>query len=406
MNRYLHLLSQHAILRRLSQIQLLAYFGAWFTNVAIYTLLLEMGVSATVIALTAVMHFLPGVLQAPFTGALIDRFEPKRVMVLLLSVEIMTTLMLLMVTEAEHLWLLYLLIFVRMAASSFYFTLEMALLPRILNGADLQAANEIHSIIWSLSYTVGMAVSGLVVYQVGVRTAFVIDALLFMVGLILLFPLSLHVKQQAHHLDLMTMMGDTIRYMRENPVVFYLLILHAFVGLTAFDALVALMVERYYASFIAASLAIGLLHASRALGLVIGPMWLGKRINHKMLVWLFVLQAVSIWIWASVMEHFYASLAASVLVGFSTTTLWSYTYTLLQHHTHEYYYGRVVAYNDMLFLLSAAGTSMMIGVMADGGIALEWIAVVMGSGFVVAALYFGWMRRRFELKEPSQGGGY
>lgn len=403
MNRYLHLLSQHAVLRRLSLIQLLAYFGAWFTNVAIYTLLLDLGVSAMVIALTAVMHFLPGVLQAPFTGALIDRFEPKRVMLWLLGVEIATTLSLLMVTGIGDLWLLFMLIFVRMAASSFYFTLEMALLPRIMGGGDLQAANEIHSIIWSLSYTIGMAVSGLVVYQVGVHVAFVIDALLFTVGLVLLLPLSLHVKQERHHLAIVTMMADTIRYMRREPVVFYLLVLHAFVGLTAFDALVALMVEQYYASFIAASLAIGLLHAARAVGLVLGPIWLGKRIDNRMLGWLFLVQAASIWLWASVLEYFYASLVASVLVGFATTTLWSYTYTLLQHHTDERYYGRVVAYNDMLFLLSAAGTSLMIGVMADHAVSLEAIAVVMGAGFVLAALYFAWLRRRFVLKEWRGG---
>ena len=74
MNRYWHLLHEQPVLRRLTLIQLLSYFGAWFTNVAIYTLLLKLDVSPTVIALTAVMHFLPGVIQAPFTGVLIDRF--------------------------------------------------------------------------------------------------------------------------------------------------------------------------------------------------------------------------------------------------------------------------------------------------------------------------------------------
>ncbi|RUM61306.1 MAG: MFS transporter, partial [Sulfurimonas sp.] len=74
MKRYVALLKSEPVLARLSLIQLIAYFGAWFSNVAIYTLLLDMGVSATIVALTAALHFLPGVIQAPFSGVLIDRF--------------------------------------------------------------------------------------------------------------------------------------------------------------------------------------------------------------------------------------------------------------------------------------------------------------------------------------------
>ncbi len=80
MKHYLLLLQSEPILKRLSIIQLIAYFGAWFSNVAIYTLLLDMQVSAGVIAFTAALHFFAGILQAPFSGPLIDRSEPKKLM--------------------------------------------------------------------------------------------------------------------------------------------------------------------------------------------------------------------------------------------------------------------------------------------------------------------------------------
>ncbi|MBU1642343.1 MFS transporter, partial [bacterium] len=123
MNRYLNLLRKEPLLRRLSLIQLIAYFGAWFSNVAIYTLLIELNVSAGIIAMTAALHFLPGVLQAPFSGVLIDKIAPKRLMVLLMSIEIVATLPLMLVDNVSLLWLLFVLVFVRMGASSFYFTL-------------------------------------------------------------------------------------------------------------------------------------------------------------------------------------------------------------------------------------------------------------------------------------------
>ncbi len=399
MKRYVALLKSEPVLARLSLIQLIAYFGAWFSNVAIYTLLLEMGVSATVVALTAALHFLPGVVQAPFSGVLIDRFHPKKMMLITLAVEIICTFSLLLVTDVSALGLLFVLIVLRMAAASFYFTIEMALLPKILHVKKLQLANEIHSIIWSISYTLGMAISGFVVYKVGVSVAFIIDGLLFVLAFGLLYNLSITVQVNATSHHIVAMFKETLTYIKHDRRVFYLLLLHALVGLTAFDALVALMVHEYYTHLIATSLAIGLLHASRALGLVVGPMLIGNYMNNTRLRYLFMFQAAAIMLWAAVMPNFYLSLIASVLVGLCTTTLWSYTYTLLQHHTDQAYYGRVVAYNDMLFLLVAAVTSMMIGLYADAGVSLQVITLMLGLSFVVATLYYYWLQHRFELKE-------
>ena len=92
MNRYVKLLEEETVVRRLTLIQLIAYFGAWFSNVAIYTLLVDLGVSASIIALVAALHFLPGVVQAPLTGVIIDKFHPRRLMLLLLLCEIIATI--------------------------------------------------------------------------------------------------------------------------------------------------------------------------------------------------------------------------------------------------------------------------------------------------------------------------
>jgi len=350
MNEYYKLLMSEPILKRLSAIQLIAYFGAWFSNIAIYTLLLELNVSVEVIAFTAMLHFLAGVIQAPFSGSIIDTLRPKNLMLSLIAVEVFSTLFLVFVNDINDLWLLYTLIFFKMAAASFYFTTEMSLLPKILNGKKLQTANEIHSIIWSLSYTFGMALSGFVVYWLGVKTAFILDAFLFMVGFVLLYQLEIKVEFIKSSENLYEMMRDTFRYLKRFPHAVHLMLVHSFVGLTAFDALVALMVDKYYASVIATSLALGLVHASRAIGLVVGPILFAKYINkNKKIIYIFIFQGLAVWLWAMLMKDFYLSLLASVVVGLFTTTLWSYTYTLLQKNIEQKYYGRIVAYNDMLF---------------------------------------------------------
>jgi MFS family permease len=399
MKRYWTLLRTTPLLARLSLIQFIAYFGAWFSNVAIYTLLIHLHASPSIIALVAALHFFAGVLQAPLSGVIVDRIAPKKLMIVLTLIEMSATLSLISIDSMDKIIGLYLLIALRMGASSFQFTVEMSLLPKIVQGKALQYANEIHSIIWSLSYTAGMALGGFLVYTAGTTTAFLIDASLFGIAFILLLGLKVEVQAPKKKERFITMMRDAFGYIRDHPKVMHLMILHAVVGFTAFDALVVLSVERYYTSILAVSLGIGLINSARAMGLMIGPLFLGEWINLHRLSFLLLAEAISITLWGAVIDHFYLSLIASVLVGLVTTTLWSYTYTLLQTHTDYDYYGRVIAYNDMIFLGTAGAVSLLIGGLVDYHFSLGIIASLLGLAFALATLYYRWIRHHYTLKE-------
>lgn len=176
---YRKLFKEHKVIRDLSLVQFISYFGAWFSNVAIYTMLVNFGSSALAISVVTAMHFLPAVLIAPFSGAIIDRFKIKPLMLFLLLVEFIMTLSFLLIDSKEELWLLLIFIFIRMSSASMFFSTEMSLLAKLVKGAALQKANEIHSIIWSFCYAFGMAVSGVVVNYIGAKPAIVIDSLFF-----------------------------------------------------------------------------------------------------------------------------------------------------------------------------------------------------------------------------------
>ena len=246
-----------------------------------------------------------------------------------------------------------------------------------------------------------MALSGFVVYLFGVNTAFLLDVMMFLSAFYILYHVEINVEMIKTSENLFEMMKDTFSYLKKSKIALHLMLIHAFVGLTAFDALVALMVDKYYAGIIATSLGLGLLHSARAVGLVIGPIIMSKFLHNKMLVYIFIAQGLAVWLWAYVMSDFYLSLLASVIVGFFTTSLWSYTYTLLQKNIEEKYYGRIVAYNDMLFLSSAALTSYLIGLLASYSFSLEFIAFFIGSGFFVGALYFIWILKTQKIEEIS-----
>ncbi|HFU75991.1 MAG TPA: MFS transporter, partial [Arcobacter sp.] len=140
---YKELFKNNPIVQKLATIQLVAYFGAWFSNVAIYTLLVNLGASPIIISIVVAMHFIPGILLSPISGSIVDRIEAKRLMLILMSIELSMTLCFLFINTLDEIWLLLVFIFIRMSAASMFFTTEMALMPKLLSGDVLSKVNEI-----------------------------------------------------------------------------------------------------------------------------------------------------------------------------------------------------------------------------------------------------------------------
>ncbi len=353
------------------------------------------GADAITIAFTAAMAMLPAVILAPVIGIIIDRVDFKKLMMTLLLIEIAMTLSFTFINSLEYVWVLMLLIFIRSSAASLLFSAEMALFPKIVKGEMLKNTNEIHSIIWSLSYASGMAVGGIITYYVGYDAAFIIDAVLYGIAALLLLGLKLSLEKAVHTDSNWQMFKDGFNYLKSRKKILHLIFLHAAIGLTSFDALITLLADFQYKEIIAVPLTIGLMNATRALGLMIGPFIIGKIINKENLHYFFLLQGFAIILWSKMEYNFYLGLIALFVTGFFITTLWSYTYLLIQEETEAKYMGRVISYNDMFFMLSNVTTALFIGYASKGGISLESITMVLGFGFVFVALYYLWFKKRY-----------
>ncbi len=384
---YRKLFAEHKIIRDLSLVQFIAYFGAWFSNVAIYTMLVDFGSSELAIATVTAMHFLPAVLMAPFSGAIIDRFKIKPLMLSLLVVEFIMTLLFLTIENESQIWLLMIFIFIRMSAASIFFSTEMSLLAKLLKGEALQKANEIHSIIWSFCYAAGMAVSALIVNYIGIKAAFIVDSLFFLVAFVVFIRIDFVVKASIVQDKIFTLIKDGFLYIKENKIIMHLILLHASVGLTSFDTLVTLLAKSEYKYVISVPLAIGISNATRAIALMIGPFLISKYVNKDNLHYLLALQGIMIMIWGLTQFNFYISLISLFFVGLFTTVLWSFTYALLQDKCEEKYLGRVISYNDMFFMISCIITTMFIGLMASLT-SLAIITILLGLGFIIFAYYY------------------
>jgi hypothetical protein len=288
-----------------------------------------------------------------------------------------------------------LLIFIRSAAASILFSAEMALFPKLIKGEMLKNTNEIHSIIWSFTYAAGMAIGGIVTYYIGFDAAFMIDAFLYTTALLLLLGLQLNLEKVIHVSSNFQMLREGFVYLRSNMKLLHLIILHAAIGLTSFDALITLLADLRYKEFIAVPLAIGLMNATRALGLMTGPFFIGKIISKENLHWFFLFQGAAIILWSQLEYSFYLALIALFITGFFITTLWSYTYLIIQEEIEQSYMGRIISYNDMFFMLSNVMTALFIGFASKEGFSLEFITASLGMGFFFFAIYYRWFQQKY-----------
>jgi len=390
---YISLLRQSQAVRILTTVQIIAYFGSWFSQVAILTLLVQLGASAFIISLAVAFAFLPALIQGPFTGALIDRMEPKRLMNTLLFVEAICTFLFIFIEGGEHIWLLLALVYIKMSAAGFYFTSEMSLMPKILKPSELKLANEIHSIVWSVSFTLGMALGGLSVQYLGIKAAFIIDASLFIAAIFTFNRLTVSVAKSEQMGSYLDSFRDGLKYIfRQNPKLLFIIALHASVGLTVFDGVVTVLAESRYKSVISVALAIGFIGAIRSVALVIGPFLFSKYINKERLFYLFLAQGVAIMLWGFLSHDFWLSLIGAFCCGLFTTTIWSYTMTMLQDSIDKEFYGRVVAINDMFFTATATVTSVALGIMMDSGISGGSSLFALGVLYIVIALIYKFAR--------------
>lgn len=397
MIKYLALLRYNRNLRILTSIQMICYFGMWFSHTGIFTLLIDLKAPVWALTLAAAMAFIPNVFLAPINGIIIDKFNPKPMMIFLMFIETVSVLMLVFIDDLSLLWFLFVLIFVRMGVGVTYFQTEMSLLPNLLSKKNLKLANEIHSIIWAASYTAGMGIAGVFIHCFGVKEAFLFDFALYVFGMFLLTKLNIPNIVKTKTQKAFLMMKEGLKYIKNNPLIVHLILLHSFVGITAYDNLIALMASYQYKEILSASLIIGFMNMTRALSLVVGPIVLSKFINTKTLFWLFIGEFLGIGLWAILQFNYYLGLIGLIAAGFCTSSLWSFTFTMLQNSCDKKFYGRVIAYKDMVYFIISAFVSFAIGVAYELGISLMAITFSMGSAFLIGAFYYKFVYEKYKL---------
>ena len=388
MIRYIVLLRHSRNYRLLFSAGFICMFGLWFSVVGVATLLIELGAPVWAITAVGVISFVPNVFLAPINGIIVDKFQPKPLMTAMFITEMISIFMLIFIDSLDYLWLLLLIVVVRSVAGTLFFQTESSTLPKFLSRSYLKLANEMTGIIWTITYTFGMASAGVFIHYFGVQAAFILDFCLYVFAFFILLRLNFKDLARNAREPVFKMLKEGFSYLRSHPLVVHLIVLHAFVAVTTYDNLIALLAKYRYKEILSASLVIGLMNMSRSAAAFFGQIWLSKIVNKHTFFWILLGQFAGIALWAVLEFNYWLSFAGMIAAGFFITTVWSYSFTQLQSHVDREFFGRVIAYNDMAYFIVATLVSAAIGFFFELGFSLSQITFGMGFMFAIAAFYY------------------
>lgn len=172
--------------------QVLSVVGDRVTSVALPFAVLSVGGGIRDVALTSTAQFLPFVLLAVPAGVWADRWNRKRILVASDTVRLVTQALAagLLWSGLAQVWELAALAAVFGAADAFFSPAFSGLLPTTVSPGNLQPANALRGLTFSLANVTGPVLAGLLIgYAGGPGSALVFDAATFLVSVALLAPL-------------------------------------------------------------------------------------------------------------------------------------------------------------------------------------------------------------------------
>ena len=356
-------LFRNVLFMRLWVGQGISFVGDAVSMVALVVLVVQITGSASAVGGALVARLLP-TLASPLAGVLADHLDRRLVLV---TSDLARAALVLGIVFVRDLVVLYILVFLMGLARTFFNPTIRAAFPSVVGGGDLTRANSLISGTFSVSITVGPAFGGLLVATVGVSTAFVLDAVSYLVSAALLSKIRLLRPQREEGEGFGRELKAGLGYLAGARVPLAIMI-GAFLIQLATETTVPAEVFLAKDTFEAGDLGYGLLVSLWGVGMVAGIALmavLGDRVN------LIPLYFLGIFVWALALAGtglsptFILALAALMVAGVSNGIDNVATDTILQKRVPDALLGRVFSVRFLSFSTGEALAYPMGGLIVD-----------------------------------------
>ena len=375
---YLELLRNNRNFRLLWLGQVVSQLGDWFDTIALYTLLFNLTGSGRAVGLLLVARFLPSFFVGSLSGVIIDRFSRRAIMIVSDVMRAVVVLGFLFVRRPEQVWIIYALTILQLTFSTFFEPAKTAVIPSIVEGRELVAANAVASATWSVMLTLGAAFGGVVTDWFGTDAAFVLDSLTYLVSAVLVAAVRFprRPKRVKSKLTITKALGITdmlegVRYVRQRRRVFALMMVKTAWGVGGgILALLAVFGEKIFPVGRTAAGGIGVLYAARGIGTAIGPVIMrrfGGETRERMQAAIGVAFLVGgvFYIVFGGATNYALAIIALMTAHAGGSVLWVNSTVLLQRAVEDNFRGRVFAAELALLTLTMAASNYATGELLD-----------------------------------------
>ncbi|MEZ5330921.1 MAG: MFS transporter [Thermoanaerobaculia bacterium] len=362
---YLELLRGNRGYRKVWLGSIASNLGDWLNVIAVYTLIDRLTGSPLALGLVFVTKMLPFALASPVAGLLADRWNRRRLMIGADLVRALLVLGLLLVRDAAHLPLLYVVVALQMVVSAAFLPARNASIPNLVSDRELLTANALSSATWSALLAVGAALGGLATEALGIYPVFLLDSGSYLISAWFLYRTVIPQHTDSEPAPLLRtawrQVAEGWRYMRSHPGVGRVALAKpawAFGG-GSLVYMLALVGQRLIPGAPAAG--IGWLYAARGLGTGLGPIATRRWVPRRLWLGLVGLAAVvsgaayqgvawmpwTLWLTVPVLVAHTASGAN-----------WVLSTVMLQERSEDRFRGRVFA-TEWLLLTSTDAVSIV-----------------------------------------------
>ena len=382
--------------------QLASMIGSGLIGFALAVWIFEQTGQATPFALTGLFAILPRVLLSPVAGALTDRWNRKKIMLISDSLSGVVTLAtaILLLTGRMEVWTVYLISFMGSIFASFQQPAYTASIVMLVPKDQLTRANSMVQMGQAIESILTPLIAGVLFTTVGMQAIILIDVVTYFIAILTL--LVVHIPQPEQQADdkagKVSVYKDVVfgwRYLAERRGLMGLLFYFAVVNFTA--NISSAMIGPLVLSFGSAT-SLGAAQTMMGFGMLAGSIlmsiWGGpkKRIIHAVIGFI-ALAAVGFWVagWQPSLVHVGAGLFILLFfIPFSSGP----ASAIFSRKVAPEVQGRVFATRSMISLSMMPLAYLLSGVLADrvfnpwlveGGILAEtfigrWIGVGMGRG--------------------------
>jgi MFS family permease len=390
------LLRRNRDVRMVFGAQIVSYLGDWFAFVALAGLVEDVTDSRFLVSLVLVSMTIPGLFMSPIAGSFADRFDRRKILIVVSILQVFAALLLLL-HSAAGIWITFVAQCLIAALASFVGPSTSASVPNLVdNDDDLRKTNALFGSTWGTMLAVGAALGGVFAAVFGRNAAFIANAVSFVVAALLFAgvrrPMQSERTQNSNkgRVRPLADMKEAINVAKKDPVILALLCskMTFAVGAGIVSQLAVLASNVFNVGDSGRGLLIGVRGIGSGLGPIIGARIAGRDMAKLLKVCGYAGIVFAVCYVGAALSPFIGMAAVFIaLAHLSGGAQWTLSTLGLQMESPDHVRGRVMA-GDMAMVNTMIGFTSILAGLTSQFVGVRPAIIIFSAAAAVASVVY------------------